>query len=150
MTSPQCQEYKGQESKLFPKREECLSAFLKKTVSIHEKTVFLLQCYLFLYDQWLLSAASSEQVWTEANIGLASCRKRTGQSQAFPCRCLGSSALLSVCLLSLSIMGSPVEIVRNKGKWKIEAEGEFFFFKLSFCWFDLCFHVWVQLHLRQN
>lgn len=83
LTLPQCQEDRSQERKDFQKgRDTCQHS--QRELSIHEETVCLLQCSLFLYDQWLPSVASSELVWIEASLGLASCRKRTDQSKAFP------------------------------------------------------------------
>lgn len=91
---PRCLKHRGQENKGFLKRE---------------KTVFLLQCSLFLYSQRLQSAASSsEQVRIEANIGFLQEEGWPKPSCPFLVWC--TLALLAVCLLSLCITVSPIEI----------------------------------------
>lgn len=96
---PQCQEHKVGEAKCSKKGGGCLSA-----LSASLGWLFMRNCLSALVFSVLAWSVTTEWCfictgldWSK--IGLASCRKRTGQSHGLPFGCLGS--VIPVCLLAV-------------------------------------------------
>lgn len=131
---PGCLKHRAQESKGFLKREGRLSAFLEKALSTPVFSVLVWSTATECRFIW------AGQDWRKHRIGIL--QEGGWPKPSCPSSVWCTLALLAVCLLSLCVTVSPVELgTRGSSRQRPK---EIIFKKLSFCWFDLCFSVWVQ------